>query len=58
MQQVVLMSPAFCILMDQSAEGAYWLCVHSDRRWPASNSESRQHCVKAMGMVCRAQGFS
>lgn len=48
MQQVVLMSPAFYILMNQSAEVVYWLCVHSDRRWLASNSESREHCVKAM----------
>lgn len=47
MQQVVLMFPAFYMLMDQSAEGAYWLCVHSDKRWPASNSESREQCVKA-----------
>lgn len=42
------MSPAFCTLMDQSVEGAYCLCVHSDRRCSASNSESRAHCVKAM----------
>lgn len=41
------MSLAFCSLQDQSSEGAYWLCVHSNRRRPANSSESRAHCAKA-----------